>query len=98
MSLSGSTLSCTPNGKAGEQSVEVYVPTKGYATGFFTYLVPHSISALSITTSSFAGGRELVISGSGFDESAIATIGGVVCPISSQTSAEIVCEVPAFLT
>ena len=84
---------------AGSYPIVVLVPGRGFATSnglSFTYIL--RIDSVNPNESGFGGGRNLVIQGHGFDNSAQITICGNECTLNSDhttTTTEISCEAPS---
>jgi hypothetical protein len=93
---SPASLSCvTPAGTAGVVQVAVSNPG-GTAAGFFTYDEAPTLDAVSPGAGPVLGGTTVTLSGSGFAQDTIVTIGGTACGslnLASETSAT--CVTPA---
>lgn len=68
--------------------------TAGYACGTEPEL---GFSSISPASGTIAGGTQVTITGTAFDESTGVTIGGEICQIISRTATQIVCSTPAGL-
>lgn len=60
----------------------------------FSYAAP-SLVGLSPATGPRAGGVTLTLTGDNFGQSQTVTVGGVVCPITTSSSASVACTLPA---
>jgi len=86
----------TPTGTAGLRDVVVTTPVAS-ATSIngFTYLAPPTITSLSPSSGSVAGGTLVVINGTNFASPAVVTFDGIVCPVNSLFSTTITVTTPA---
>ncbi|XP_077992871.1 fibrocystin-L-like [Glandiceps talaboti] len=81
---------------AGTFDVVVHVSGKGLATSSSTFEYQLTLTAVSPTQCSFGGGRDVTITGDGFDSvNSEVTICGNECVIYNATATEIICEAPA---
>ena len=98
----------TPAGPAGAQNIVVVNPDNQFATGtaLFTYVAPVSptppivpvpaptITSISPTSGTTAGGTVIVITGTGFSSGATVTVGGGSAVVGTTTSTTIAVTTP----
>jgi hypothetical protein len=78
----------TPAGSAGAASVLVTTPGgTNAANTLFTYVAPPTVTAISPTSGSTAGGTSVTITGTGFTGATAVTIGGTAVTSFSVTNA-----------
>lgn len=91
-------ISDTWNGMAPATFADSYLASAsitlqaGYACGTEPDL---GFGSISPSTGSIAGGTQVTITGTAFDDSTAVSIGGEVCQIISRTATQIVCLTPA---
>lgn len=96
VSSSASQIQCTlGNHATGSVPVSVYVDGKGASNTDVMFEYQLTLSSISPTTGGTAGGQSLVLTGTGFTESASATVCGLSCPRISSTTTEYTCKTPA---
>ncbi|KAL3885610.1 hypothetical protein ACJMK2_025660 [Sinanodonta woodiana] len=97
------SITCTVgNGLIGRHKVVVTVSGKGRARhpleGDVVFNYTAEISDMSPTSGSMGGGTSLTLSGYGFPNDAVVTVGTKACIIMSVNSTQIVCLTPASAT
>jgi hypothetical protein len=93
-----SITATTPPGTAGDASVEVTTTLGGTnaANTLFTYAAVPTVTGISPTSGSFAGGTAITISGTGFTTAAAVTIGGTAATnVTVVSSTSITAITPA---
>lgn len=90
----------TPAGTAGAKDVTITNPDhqSGTSTGAFTYVAPlpaPTITSVSPTSGTTAGGTAIVITGMGFNPGSTVTIGGVSAVVGTITTTTISATTPA---
>jgi hypothetical protein len=97
--VSSTSLTCTtPPGNAGTASVEVTVGGQTNAANtLFTYVTPApTVSSVTPTSGSTAGGTSITIAGANFTGATAVSVGGNACTSVSVVSAtSITCSTPA---
>ena len=98
--LTSTSLSCTPQAPAGNYTLSVHLANYGFATGSgsLAYRLSLSATTFTSTSSSYAGGPTLTISGFGLHESSTVKVCGSICPIESTTGSSLKCTLPALFT
>ena len=67
-----------------------------YKFNAYSYVVPPTVSAVSPTSGSEAGGTSITITGTGFMPTGLSvTVGGNACTVTASTATSITCMVPA---
>ena len=97
--VDATTITCTtPAGTAGAASVEVTTPNGSSAANtLFTYVVPApTLTAISPTSGSTAGGTSITITGTDFTGATGVSIGGAACTnVVVVDATTITCTTPA---
>ncbi|XP_046549966.1 LOW QUALITY PROTEIN: fibrocystin-L-like [Haliotis rubra] len=89
-------ITCTVgNGPTGSYVVMVSVDGKGMANSTEQFEYESSVTGISPTTGSLAGGTSLTLSGHGFTSDAVVKVDNVVCTSPVIEPGQIVCVTPA---
>ena len=96
VSQSSTQITCTlPAGQGTNQVVKVSVGGQVSNTLMFSYLPPN-LTGINPLTGPTTGGTTLTLQGTNFGISGgSVTVGGIACPIVSQSSTQITCTLPA---
>ena len=70
--------------------IKVYVCDNGYSNGAEAEIV-FNINSVQGAYSSYEGGKNILISGFGFTDNTVVSIGDIDCPITSRTKTELTC-------
>ena len=97
-SATDTEITCTVGeGNPGDRPVSVLVTTKGAAeqASPVTFTYSFSVSGISPSSGSAAGGAVVTITGTGFGDDVAVTIGGEDCAVLTVEYTEVTCRAPS---
>ncbi|XP_052286416.1 fibrocystin-L-like [Dreissena polymorpha] len=95
ISKSASQITCTVGThETGSVPVSVFVEGLGSSNSNITFQFQLTLTSALPTTGGTAGGQSLVLTGTGFSESASVTVCGVTCPRITSTTTQFTCRTP----